>query len=112
MCVITQWNKFHHAKLANHGTPGIWLGYTDDHPTSAYQVFNPKAKKIILTRDLSFLQKSYRDYNKVKNPVLVTMSYEGMDDEEELKMVPVINHDDNDYNVLSYSKSESDNKSE
>ena len=42
----------------------------------------------ILTRDVTCLQKSYSDYSKVEKPVLVTMSCEESDDEEELKMVP------------------------
>ena len=83
MCVITHQDNSHCAKLANHDTPGIWVGCADGHPTSAYWVFNPKTEKIILTRDLTFLQKSYGDYNKVEKPVLVTPSYKGSVDEEE-----------------------------
>ena len=55
-----------------------------------FQLFNPKTKTIVLTKDVTFLQKSYGDYSKVKKPVL-TMSGEGSDDDEELKTVPVIN---------------------
>ena len=67
----------HWAKLANQGTPGIWVSYTEDHPTSMYRIFNPKTKKIILTQDVTFLQKSYGEYTKVEKPVVVTMSYKG-----------------------------------
>ena len=38
------------------------------------------------------------------------MSYEGLDDEEELKMVPAVNQNNNNYKVVSNSKSESDDK--
>ena len=59
---------------------------------------------------MTFLQKSYGDFNKVEKPVLVTMSYE--DNENELEMIPVVMQNNNDYNVVSDSKSESDDKSE
>ena len=52
--------------------------------------FQPTTKKIILTRGLTFLQRSYGEYSKVEKPALVSMSYEGPDDDEELKMVPII----------------------
>ena len=53
-----------------------------------------------MTQGVTFLQKSYGEYTKVKKPALVTMSYEGQDNEEELKMVPVINNNNN-LNVVS-----------
>ena len=56
---------------------------------------------------MTFLQKSY---SKVEKSVLVTMSYVGLDDEEELKTVSVINKHNNNYNVVSDSKSESNYK--
>ena len=89
MCIATYKDNTHRAKLANHRTPGIWVGYAENHPTGTYWVFNPKTKCIILTRDLSFLNKSYIEYSKVQKPVILTMSYEGSDDEEEPEMVPV-----------------------
>ena len=41
----------------------------------------PKTKKIILTGDVTFLQKLYIEYSKIEKPVLVTMRYEKSDDE-------------------------------
>ena len=54
MCIITQCDNYHGAKLANHGNPGIWVGYADGHATATYWVFNPKTKMIILIRDMTF----------------------------------------------------------
>ena len=88
---------------------GIWAGYADGHPTGIYPVFNPKAKAIILTRQVILLQKSYMDYNKVEKPILVTTSYEGSDDKEKLEMVPLINNN-NSYNAVSDSKSNGDDE--
>ena len=44
MCIATFKNNTHQAKLANQGTPGIWVGYAKNHPTGTYQIFNPKTK--------------------------------------------------------------------
>ena len=59
MCIATYKDNTHWAKLANHGTPGIWVGYAENHTTSTCQIFNPKTKKNILTHEVTFLQKSY-----------------------------------------------------
>ena len=57
---------------------------------------------------MTFLQKSYQDFSKVEKTVLITTSYKGLIDYEELKMVPVINqNNNNNYNVVSHSKSKS-----
>ena len=105
MCIATFKDKAHWAKLANQGTPSIWVGYAKNHPTG-YRIFNTKTKQIILTRDVTFLRKSYGEYSKVEKPVVLNTSYEGSDDEEELEIVPVDNKN-NDVNVVSDSDSDS-----
>ena len=97
------------ATLANQGIPCIWVGYAEGHPTSTYWALNPKTKKIILTWDMTFLQKSYSEYTKDEKPVLVTISYEGLDNEEEFEMVSIVTNNNN-VNVVSDSKSHNDNK--
>ena len=49
MCITNCRDNANKAKLANLGAPGIWVGFTEGHPTSTYHVFNPKTKKIFLT---------------------------------------------------------------
>ena len=44
---------------------------------------------------MTFLKKSYNEYNKV------TTSYEGPNDEEELKTVPIFNQNNNNSNIVS-----------
>ena len=73
--------------------------------------FSTPRQKIILTRDMTFLQKSNGEYNKVEKPVLVTASYEGLDDENKVKMVPIISNNNNS-NVVSDSNRDDDTKSE
>ena len=63
------------------------VGYAESYPIGTSWVFNPKTKKIIMTQDMTFLQKSYSEYTKVEHSVLVTANYEGSDDDEEFKTV-------------------------
>ena len=109
MCIPTFKDDTHWAKLANHKTPGIWVGYAKNHPPGTYQMFNPKTKWIILTQDVTFLQKSYGEYSKVEKPVILNKSYEGSNDEEELKKVYIDNKNNN-ANVVSDSDSLSSDK--
>ena len=105
MCIVPYRDNNHWAEFANHGAPDIWVSCANGHLTVTYCVFNPKTKKIILTRDVTLLQKSHRDYIKVEKPILVTTSYKESDDEEELEMVPVVDQNDNN-NGVSNSESE------
>ena len=57
-----------------------------------------------MTRDVTFLHKSYFENCKVEKPVLVTMNYEGPNDEEKLETVPTISNNNN--NVDSDSDSD------
>ena len=52
-----------------------------------------------------FLKKSHGEYTKVEKPVSVTTSYEGSNDEEEFKTIPVINNNNN-VNIVSDSNSD------
>ena len=61
ICIATYRINTHQAKLANHGTPGIWVVHADSHPAGMYRVLYPKTKKIISTWDVTFLQKSNED---------------------------------------------------
>ena len=64
-------------------------------------------KTIILTRDITFLQKSYGEYSKAEKPVLVVMRYEGSDNYEELRTAPVVNTKNN-VNIVSDSNNDDD----
>ena len=65
----------------------------------------------MLTKDVFFLHKSYKNWSKVEKPVTVPMTYESPDDDEECKTIPVINQNNNsNYNAVSNSKYESNDK--
>ena len=42
--ILSHKNNTHQAKLANQGTPGVWVGYMEGCPTGTYQIFIPKQK--------------------------------------------------------------------
>ena len=113
MCIATYRDNTHQAKLANQGNPSILVGYAEGHPTGTYQVFNPKTKQVILTRDMTFLQKSYGECSKVEKPALVSMSCEGLDYDKEFETVPIIsnnNKSNEGYDSNSVNDIESDNE--
>ena len=111
MSITMYRDNFHLAKLAKQDVPSIWASFTEGHPVGTYHVYNPMTRKIIFTKDMIFLQMSYGDWNKIENPVVVPKSYEGSDNDEELETVPVINkNDNNNYNVVSDSKSKSNDE--
>ena len=58
MCITTYKDNTHWAKLANCGTPGVWVGCAKNHPYGTNQIYNPKTKKNILIQNVTFLQKS------------------------------------------------------
>ena len=72
--------------------------------------YSSPTNKNILTKDVIFLQKSFRDYSKVEKPVLVTVSYKVSDDEDKLDKAPVMDQNTDDIGAVIDSKC--DNKGE
>ena len=74
-------------------------------------MFNPKMRKISLTKDVTFLHKSYGEWSKVEKPVMVPKSYEGPDNHDEVKMVSGNNQNNHlYYYVVNNSKSDKEVK--
>ena len=108
MYIIAYWDYLHQFKLANRGTPGIWVGFAKGHPVHTYHVNTPKTKKLVNQRhDFP----THGDWSKVDKPVMVPTGYEGLDDDDEVETVPTNNNDDNIcYNIVSGSKSNEEAK--
>ena len=47
------------SKLNNKGTPGIFIGYSMNHGTNVYRIFNNKTKGISVSRDIIWLNVSF-----------------------------------------------------
>ena len=46
------------------------MGFIDGSPVDTGNVLNPMIKKICLTKDMTFLTKSYYEWNKMDKPVI------------------------------------------
>ena len=70
-----------------------------------YHIFNPKARKFSLRKDVTFLNKSY-GWKKVEKPTVVSVNCEGLDDDKEVGIVLVYNENNyDDYYVVGDSES-------
>ena len=55
------------SKLDTRGRTGIFVGYADDHAGSVYRFINIQMKKIILSRDIQWLNSFWKEYKKRKD---------------------------------------------
>ena len=51
-------------KLDTRGRTGIFVGYADDHVGNVYRFINIQMKKIILSRDIQWLNSFWKEYKK------------------------------------------------
>jgi hypothetical protein len=56
------------AKLSNRGTTCMFVGYTEHHSRDVYRMLNLTTNSIINSRDIIWLNKTYREWkdNKAK----------------------------------------------
>ena len=52
------------SKLDTRGRTGIFVGYADDHAGNVYRFINVEMKKIILSRDIQWLNSFWKEYKK------------------------------------------------
>ena len=55
------------SKLDTRGRTGIFVGYADDHARNVYRFINIQMKKIILSRDVQWLNSFWKQYKKRKD---------------------------------------------
>ena len=55
------------SKLDTRGRTGIFVGYADDHAGNIYRFINIQMKKIILSRDIPWLNSFWKEYKKRKD---------------------------------------------
>jgi len=56
-------------KLDNRGRHCVFVGYPENHSENVYRMFNTLTKKVILTRDILWLNQSYGDFHNLKTKV-------------------------------------------
>ena len=54
------------SKLDTRGKTGIFVGYADDQAGNVYRFINIQTKKIILSRDIQWLNSFWKEYKKRK----------------------------------------------
>jgi hypothetical protein len=64
--VVTTKNDIQ-GKLANIGTPCMFMGYSIDHANDVYRMLHIKTKKIINSRDIIWMNKVYKDRKDQKD---------------------------------------------
>ena len=55
------------SKLDTRGRTGIFVGYADDHAENVHRFINIQTKKIILSRDIKWLNSFWKEYKKRKD---------------------------------------------
>ena len=74
-CIVSDRTKIK-SKLQERGKEANWIGYTSDHAAYTYRIFNPKTRKVILSRDVTFIGQ------KVKQAKLQTITMEKQDESD------------------------------
>ena len=59
MAITTKHNKIQ-GKLTNKGIPVMFVGYASDHATDVYRLLKMSNKRIVMSRDVRWLNKSYK----------------------------------------------------
>ena len=71
-------------KLTNRGKTCIFVGYSDKNAGNVYRMFNPTTGRILLSRDIIWLDKTYGQYHNLKPGKIhyVTSNQEEVEDTE------------------------------
>ena len=69
-------------KLTDRGMPCMYLGRADNHSNDVYRFLNLKTNRIMLSRDVQWLNKSYGDWKGITNINIREVSKELDDDDD------------------------------
>ena len=70
------------SKLDPRGRTGIFVGYADDHAGNVYRFINTQTRKIILSRDVQWLNSFWKEYKKRKDDSRMDVFYSLEEDEQ------------------------------
>ena len=65
------------------GRTGIFVGYADDHAGNVYRFINIKIKKIILSRDIQWLNSFWKEYRKRDNSKKLVDEFNPNDEDDQ-----------------------------
>jgi hypothetical protein len=92
MFVITTKDEIQ-SKSADKGTTCMFVGYGVDHASDVYRFLNPNTERIIKSRDVIWLGKSFGTWTKSRNEVKID-KIDDSDDEEEVKKDTQVNDEE------------------
>lgn len=80
----------HPRKLDNKGKIVMFLGYPDNHPSKTYRFLNLGTKRIIISRDVSWLDKMWNNYMNIteKHTLSLDLNEEHKDEDTDILDVP------------------------
>jgi hypothetical protein len=87
MCVITTKDEIQ-SKLADKGTTCMFVGYGVDHASDVYRFLNPHTERIIKSRDVFWLGKSFGTWTKSRNEVNIG-KIDDLDDDAEIQNIRI-----------------------
>ena len=82
----------------------MWMGFAEDHKAGTYRLYNTATGKIILSRDVTFLRKSMKDYETQRlintcrtfKRQISSNSEVDDDDEDDEELPPLVTDDEGD----------------
>ena len=74
------------SKLDTRGRTGIFVGYADDHAGNVYRFINVQTKKIILSRDVQWLNSFWKQYKTRNNDSRNLVEEFFLNDEDDLNL--------------------------
>ena len=63
-------------KLENKGTIAMFIGYCEDHARGTHRFVNMKTGKIIISRNVKWLNKTWAEYKRDKTKLNITKDEE------------------------------------
>ncbi len=57
----------------------VWLGFADNHASKWYRLLNPETKQIMISRDMTFLGKSFGAWANMISPAIVPLAIQVID---------------------------------
>ena len=72
------------SKLKNKGKTCVFVGFAENHVANTYHMFDVTTKKVILTQDIIWANKTYGEYFKLKvNVTRLEMTGDDDDDNDD-----------------------------
>ena len=88
ICVLTRHDKALKGKIKNRGRLCMFVGYAKDHSGDVFRLLNLKTKKILMSRDVTWIGKTYGEYFNYKAKKMIAG--------EELELMPGRNDSNSD----------------